>query len=281
MNTSDDQFLRWDDGTGRFVPLTDPEVVARGGSMQLFSPDRRQFVLPHVLDSVVQVFDVATGALVRELTDLADATPAGVDDFLGDPVLSPDGRHLVIGNTADRVAVYDTATWELVDLLDPTDGFAEIAFTNDGQRAVVLTGRGELEVRDAEELRTVLRGPVPAPGPTDFSRPVEITADDRFVKTSSPDGAQLWDLATLTEVGGPFPHFGGWAATLAPDTGQLATTVEGPGGDARVLIWDIDLDAWPSRACLAVGRNLTRAEWAEYGPSGDYRATCDHWPPAP
>jgi hypothetical protein len=54
-------------------------------------------------------------------------------------------------------------------------------------------------------------------------------------------------------------------------------------GDARCSvgesgIWNIELDDWPELACLAAGRNLTHQEWEEFGPRGQYHATCDHWP---
>ena len=40
-------------------------------------------------------------------------------------------------------------------------------------------------------------------------------------------------------------------------------------------------DEWFDAACLAAGRNLTRAEWADHiGADEPYRATCDRWPPS-
>jgi hypothetical protein len=42
----------------------------------------------------------------------------------------------------------------------------------------------------------------------------------------------------------------------------------------------MDPASWATKACDAVGRNLTRAEWAQYlGTLGEYRATCDRYPP--
>ena len=103
---------------------------------------------------------------------------------------------------------------------------------------------------------------------------LEITADGRYLKTGGLTGAQLWDPTSLAPIGGPFPHDQDvWTATLAADTNQLATVVDG-----ATMIWNIDLDDWPEIACRAVGRNLTREEWANFGPRGEYHATCDRWP---
>ena len=33
-----------------------------------------------------------------------------------------------------------------------------------------------------------------------------------------------------------------------------------------VEIWDFDVDAWADIACRAAGRNMTRAEWDQFGP---------------
>jgi Domain of unknown function (DUF4190) len=42
----------------------------------------------------------------------------------------------------------------------------------------------------------------------------------------------------------------------------------------------VDPDEWPSTACRAAGRNLTRAEWTEYlGGDETYRPTCPEWDP--
>jgi hypothetical protein len=47
----------------------------------------------------------------------------------------------------------------------------------------------------------------------------------------------------------------------------------------EVLIWNLDVEAWPEIACQAAGRNLTRQEWDRFGPPDEpYQATCPQWP---
>jgi hypothetical protein len=103
---------------------------------------------------------------------------------------------------------------------------------------------------------------------------VAFSPDGRHLKVARLSGAQLWDAERLEPIGAPFPDGPDQrAATLAADTNQLATVA-----DRATLVWNIDLDTWPELACLAAGRKLTREEWEEFGPGGDYRATCDRWP---
>jgi len=48
-----------------------------------------------------------------------------------------------------------------------------------------------------------------------------------------------------------------------------------------MLVRDMQPSAWIERACAMVTRNRTRAEWMQYFPSEDYRATCPQRPLEP
>jgi hypothetical protein len=50
-------------------------------------------------------------------------------------------------------------------------------------------------------------------------------------------------------------------------------------GDDTIVLWDVDMDSWQSRACRRANRNLTQAEWGEFiGPDIPYRRTCPNLP---
>jgi hypothetical protein len=49
-------------------------------------------------------------------------------------------------------------------------------------------------------------------------------------------------------------------------------------GGGTLFVWDVDVGHWKDKACDIAGRNLTRAEWAQYLPGQPYHATCRHWP---
>jgi hypothetical protein len=86
----------------------------------------------------------------------------------------------------------------------------------------------------------------------------------------------LYDFESLKPIGDAYPHDVydplGPAATYAHDVDWLATSV----GD-QVVVLDVDPDMWESNACLLAGRNLSRAEWEQYGFTEPYHQTCPQW----
>jgi hypothetical protein len=46
----------------------------------------------------------------------------------------------------------------------------------------------------------------------------------------------------------------------------------------RPILWDLEPAHWEQTACRLAGRNLTRAEWAQYLPGRAYEVTCPQWP---
>ena len=266
-------FRVWNPATNVFEPLIDASFDTFGVNIPLITPDGRWFVHPwNNGQGIIDVYDVGTGEHVAHLTDIEAASPP-FTTLAGVPTLTPDRQRLVTPTKNRYVAVYDTATWRLLDLLEPAEGFSEIAFTPDGEHAVTHSNRG-LELRSADDLRDVRLGPVPGEDSVADGTTLEITEDGRYVKTAGTQGPRLWDAATLAPIGGRFPHDPGtWAATLATSTNQLATVVDG-----EVVVWNVDVAAWPELACRAAGRNLTRDEWDQFGPAGEYRSTCDRWP---
>ncbi len=267
------RFGHWREEQASIEPLITAELATFGVTIPAFTPDQRQFLHPWTSAlGVLDVYDVESGRLLHRLTDVGDAAPPNTS-YSTAPKFSIDARLLVYPTESQYVAVYDTATWTLIDLLDPSIGFTNLAFTPDGAHAITLSSRG-IELRDASDLRSILIGPLPDVDDPGLGRVLEITADGRYLKSGGFTGAQLWDPTTLVPIGEPFPHDQGvWTATLATETNQLATVVDG-----ATVIWNIDLEEWPELACVAAGRNLTRQEWEEFGPRGEYHATCDRWP---
>ena len=106
---------------------------------------------------------------------------------------------------------------------------------------------------------------------------IEFSQNEHIVAASSYDGTlRLWDLVTHHTIGEPISPtpIGVESIALSPDGKTLAIG----SYDDSVILWDISPDLWRDRACKVVGRNFTRAEWAEYSPNKEYRPTCPQWP---
>ncbi len=58
-----------------------------------------------------------------------------------------------------------------------------------------------------------------------------------------------------------------------------ATAVTAVGDE--ILIWNLNTSGWSDIACRAAGRNMTLAEWEQFGPQDEpYNPTCEQWPSA-
>jgi len=65
-----------------------------------------------------------------------------------------------------------------------------------------------------------------------------------------------------------------YAVAISPDNHWLVTG----SLDSTARLWNLRLDELVDLACRTAGRNLTRAEWAQYFPGQEYRRTCEQWP---
>ena len=144
-----------------------------------------------------------------------------------------------------------------------------------GPGVAALSTGGELTIGPAHDLSLVDQRVTAQLTPRYGGESVAWTTDGRFIMTDGDDGARLWDAVTLDPIGGVFPHdVARQSAELAPGGLRLVTQV----GD-EVVVWNVDMDSWPDIGCRAVGRNMTQAEWTQFGPrDAAYEATCPQWP---
>ena len=100
-----------------------------------------------------------------------------------------------------------------------------------------------------------------------------ITPDDRTLATGSATGAvQLWDIRSGQALGAPLPGVpsSGVIPAFTPDGSRLVATY----ASGRAYVWDIRPASLVRQACRVAGRQLTRAEWAEFLPGRAYEPAC-------
>jgi eukaryotic-like serine/threonine-protein kinase len=181
----------WSVASGRLVhrPFPHPRLV----NSLAFSPDSRLLVTA-CEDKVARVWDVASGALLRELRH-------------GFPVkrviFTPDSRHVITDAGSDRQAA--VRAWEVAT--------------------------GQPIGRPMIHAPAVTTGPESLAQPA--LQRIEISRDGRLVLTSGIDGiARVWDLETGKPVSLPMRHRGAVDATISPD-GRQVMTVAPAGGDSQ------------------------------------------------
>jgi WD40 repeat protein len=106
-----------------------------------------------------------------------------------------------------------------------------------------------------------------------FASSVAFDPRDRLLAIST-DKVQLWDVASLRQIGRPLPgdeSVPGTDISAFDPSGNRLIAVYGSG---TAYLWDMDFDHWKQRACTVAGRPLTRGEWAELLPDRPYRPAC-------
>ena len=54
------------------------------------------------------------------------------------------------------------------------------------------------------------------------------------------------------------------------------TLASGGAGNSPIILWDLSLESWQSRACRVANRDLTQDEWDQFvGSDTPYERTCD------
>jgi len=198
---------------------------------------------------------------------------------------SPDGLSLASGSWDKSVRLWNISTGVGTKLeREGLDLVSAVAFTPDGQLLASGGHPGDIYLWD-----------VPAQSPsgellTGHRAGINIVAfnrDGKFMATASKDGdIVLWDM-NQREMYARFAisSEGVNSVAFAPDGGILASgscdRINASklciGG--RILVIDIDPQSWLLKACQTAGRNLTRAEWAQYFPPNEkFRITCPQWP---
>jgi DNA-binding SARP family transcriptional activator/WD40 repeat protein len=269
-------------------PFVGIENVARVGAL---SPDGRFIAYERCTRAAdwVAWFDDGGGCDYGgvSVVDLESGDVVGFFDTEGDtPSLawSADGGRLARTDVDGTVTMWDSATWE--PIATPPFGQAAgeamaVSYSPDGRYVATVAEDGVVSLRDPDDGNVISTLSAARNIVSLVDGSPWFDADGSAMLTTFDGAVRLWDVASGVQIGDPFPHDATDEAGFASrDAGgasgevmQLATAV----GDV-VLVWNLDTSTWFDIACRAAGRNMTRAEWQQFGPAdAEYAATCPQY----
>jgi WD40 repeat protein len=228
-------------------------------------------------DGTVILWDLAQSSLERgKLTLILE----GHSDRVYSVAWSADGQ-LASGSRDDTVILWDVAKAGLgqgeparILKRNPRD-FNSVAWSIDGQLA---SGSDDDTVILWDPARSSFARDKPDQILGGHGQDVNSVAwsDDGRLASGSNDGTViLWELGRGVPDQVLEGHGDRVTSVAWSDDGRLASG----SNDGMVRVWQLNPEIWTAEACQRAGRNLTRAEWDLYFPNGDYRKTCDQWPP--
>ena len=170
----------------------------------------------------------------------------------------------------------------LFDLLQPNPASVELTswpagkFSPDSRWLLTLSGYDQATAYD---LSSTGLNPIPLNSPGYQVLSLKFSPDGTWLAGGTTDGkVLLWNMLTLDTDTIPYILRGGNKAYE-----DLFFTNDGRwlfagGAYANYVGWRMETQELINLACVNAARNLTRAEWAQYGFTEDYRATCLQWP---
>ncbi len=268
--SDDETVMLWNASTHQ--PIGPPLKGHSGPVSSLaFSPDGK-ILASGSDDNTVILWDVAAHQPIGNPL-------AGHSGAVTSVAFSPDGKILASGSDDNTVILWNVSTHEPIGPPLKAHGgpVMSVVFSPDGK--ILASGSAD---KTAILWDVNTRRPIgePLTGPTGPVSSLAFSPDGQTLAAGSYDiTLTLWDVATQQPIGQPLlGHKGSiHAVTYSPDGKMLASG----SIDNTILLWQMDPAVWISRSCERAGRNLTRAEWAQYFPNEAYRQTCSQWPIAP
>ena len=219
--------------------------------------------------ATLATWEVGSGTMINTPAELGAGAGMTASDVLA---FSPDGRLLAASLLTGGVRVFDPTTGRVLrTLADPGNDTVSLAFAPTGDVLAAGTLAGTVELWNPVTAKRIAQ-----PLLADSAAIADIAFDrsgQRFATTGLQDATvKIWFTGSLEQEG----------PRLVADPDATAATAFEPGGQDLLVVddhggaftWPMSLTSWEQRACSLAGRNLTRAEWAQFVAGPPYATVC-------
>ena len=186
----------------------------------------------------------------RSWVPTAISTGAAIDDLAANPQLNM----AATANFDATVRLWDVRTGKLLrKVLGHNDSVLGVSFSRDGRFLASAGLEGTVIVTDVATGRPVSTIPV-----TGVINKVALNATGETLAVATDTTLQLWDVATASAIGPPFPLGTRVTALSFTHNGDLVTALA--TNPPEIIRWNLDAHTWIKTACAIANRDLTVQE---------------------
>jgi WD40 repeat protein len=258
-----------DEGATANISLSTP---FSSSSEVLFSADSRWLMFSN--DTQFSIWDVSKtrpdSAVLTIPMSLTRRRLSQDQQWLG--LLDKSGKITIVNLSGNQAATQNLG-------LDAQGGYMDLAFSPDGRWFGAVDKTGNLSLYDLSNTGKQPLIPNRALNAL-TSLAFNLDENNMVVVGGTANGkVLLWNLSDLLNDPNSLPIVlqGGVKAydqiVFTPDNNWLLAF----GANEPLKAWRANFEDILKFACEGAGRNLSRSEWARYGFTEDYRATCTQW----